>query len=102
MRLAPDMTSLDLFTELEKVEVQQTRQLLWLFGDHCFNAWGLLYESVFDALLFSSSYRPGGKHVFHHVVTRPIFSLSFLDHHTGHLARHDAWILLYECVLDAL
>jgi hypothetical protein len=23
----------------------------------CFNAWGLLYECVFDALLFSSSYR---------------------------------------------
>jgi hypothetical protein len=28
--------------------------------------------------------------------------LSFLDHHTGHPARHDARILLYECVLDAL
>jgi hypothetical protein len=28
--------------------------------------------------------------------------LSFLDHHTGHPARHDAWILLYECILDAL
>jgi hypothetical protein len=29
-------------------------------------------------------------------------SLSFLDHHTGHPARHDAWILLYECIFDAL
>jgi hypothetical protein len=27
---------------------------------------------------------------------------SFLDHHTGHPARHDTWILLYECILDAL
>jgi hypothetical protein len=60
-----------------------------------FNARGLLYECVFDALLFSSSYRPVGKPVSHHVVTRPtFFSSSFLDHHTGHLARHDARILL--------
>jgi hypothetical protein len=28
--------------------------------------------------------------------------LSVLDHHTGHPARHDARILLYECILDAL
>jgi hypothetical protein len=56
----------------------------------CFNARGLLYECVFDALLFSSSYRPVGKPVSHHVVTRP----TFLDHHTGHSARHDARILL--------
>jgi hypothetical protein len=34
-----------------------------------------------------------GKPVSHHVVTRPTFS-SFLDHHTGHPARHDARILL--------
>jgi hypothetical protein len=27
---------------------------------------------------------------------------SFLDHHTSHPARHDAWILLYECIFDAL
>jgi hypothetical protein len=27
---------------------------------------------------------------------------SFLDHHTGHPARHDARILLYECIFDAL
>jgi hypothetical protein len=27
--------------------------------------------------------------------------LSFLDHHTGHPARHDARILLYECMFDA-
>jgi hypothetical protein len=25
-----------------------------------------------------------------------------LDHHTGHLTHHDARILLYECILDAL
>jgi hypothetical protein len=69
----------------------------------CFNAWGLLYESVFDALFISSSYRPVGKSVSHHVITRPTFSsLSFLDHHTSHPTRHDAQILLYECALDAL
>jgi hypothetical protein len=43
-----------------------------------------------------------GEPVSHHVVTQPIFSLSFLDHDTGHPARHDARILLYECILDAL
>jgi hypothetical protein len=26
----------------------------------------------------------------------------FSDHHTGHRARHDAQILLYECIFDAL
>jgi hypothetical protein len=51
---------------------------------------------------FSSSYRPVGKPVSHHVVTRPTFSsLLFLDHHTGHPSRHDAQILLYECIFDA-
>jgi hypothetical protein len=39
-----------------------------------FNARGLLYECVFDALLFSSSYRPIGKPVSHHVITRSTFS----------------------------
>jgi hypothetical protein len=70
----------------------------------CFNTRGLLYECVFDALLFSSWYRPVGKPVSHHVVTRPTFSsLRFsLDHHTGHPTRRDAHILLYECILDAL
>jgi hypothetical protein len=68
-----------------------------------FNARGLPYECVFDTLLFSLSYRPVGKSVSHHVVTHPTFSsFSFLDHHTGHLARHDAQTLLYECILDAL
>jgi hypothetical protein len=43
----------------------------------CFNARGLLYECVFDALLFSSSYRPVGKLVSHHVITRPTFSSFF-------------------------
>jgi hypothetical protein len=28
--------------------------------------------------------------------------LSFLDHHTSHPARHDARILPYECIFDAL
>jgi hypothetical protein len=56
---------------------------------------GTTHECVFDALLFSSSYRPVGKPVSHHVVTRPaFFSSSFLDHHTGHPACHDARILL--------
>jgi hypothetical protein len=30
------------------------------------------------------------------------FLFSFLDHHTGHPACHDARILLYECIFDAL
>jgi hypothetical protein len=30
------------------------------------------------------------------------FSSSILDHHVGHPARHDAQILLYECIFDAL
>jgi hypothetical protein len=42
-----------------------------------FNAQGLLYECVFDALLFSSSYRPVEKSVSQHVVTRPTFFFSF-------------------------
>jgi hypothetical protein len=29
------------------------------------------------------------------------FSSSFLDHHTGHPARHDAWIQLFEYIFDA-
>jgi hypothetical protein len=73
--------------------------------DVCFNARGLLYECVFDALLFSSSYRP--------LIKKPVFSsrrystyilflLFFLDHHTGHPAHHDARILLYVCIFDAL
>jgi hypothetical protein len=68
----------------------------------CLNARGLLCECVFDALLFSSSYRPIGKPVSHHVVTRPTSSSLFLDPHTDHPASYDAWILLYECILDAL
>jgi hypothetical protein len=40
----------------------------------CFNARGLLYECVFDALLFSSSYQLVGKSVSHHVITRSTFS----------------------------
>jgi hypothetical protein len=30
------------------------------------------------------------------------FSSYFLDHHTDHPACHDAQILLYECIFDAL
>jgi hypothetical protein len=41
-----------------------------------FNARGLLYECVFGTLLLSSSYRPVGKPVSHHVVTRPTFFFS--------------------------
>jgi hypothetical protein len=37
----------------------------------------LVYESVFDALLFSSSYWPVGKNVSHQVITRPTFSFFF-------------------------
>jgi hypothetical protein len=38
-----------------------------------------------------------------HVDTRPPFTFSsFSDHHTGYPARHDARILLYECIFDAL
>jgi hypothetical protein len=80
--------------------IQDHAIVFLLFLEHqtshaaCFNARGLLYECVFDALLFSSSYRPVGKPVSHHVVTRPTFFSSFLDHHTSHPARHDAWILL--------
>jgi hypothetical protein len=72
--------------------------------DAYFNARGLHYESVFDALLFFSSYRLDGKQVSHHVVTRSTFfsSSSFLDHHISHPSRHDARILLCECIFDAL
>jgi hypothetical protein len=38
----------------------------------------------------------------HRYSTYSFFSSSPLDHHTGHPARHDARILLYECILDAL
>jgi hypothetical protein len=31
-----------------------------------------------------------------------LFILLLFDHHTGHLARHDARILLCECIFDAL
>jgi hypothetical protein len=31
-----------------------------------------------------------------------LLSLSFLDQHTSHPARHDARILLYECIFDTL
>jgi hypothetical protein len=41
----------------------------------CFNAQGLLYECVFDTLLFSSSYQPIEKPVSHHVINRSLFSL---------------------------
>jgi hypothetical protein len=43
----------------------------------CFNARGLLYECVFNTLLFSSSYRLVGKLISHHVVTRHTFFLFF-------------------------
>jgi hypothetical protein len=70
----------------------------------CFNAQGLLYECVFDALMFSSSYRPVGKPHFssrRYLIYIFLFFPS-LDHHIGHPALHDARILLYECIFDAL
>jgi hypothetical protein len=89
--------------------IKTMTQFFLLFLEHqtshavCFNARGLLYECVFDALLFSSSYRSVGKPVSHHVFTRHTFSsLCFLDHHTGHPACYDTRILLYECIFDDL
>jgi hypothetical protein len=32
----------------------------------------------------------------------PFLLFTFLDHHTGHPACHDARILFYECIFDAL
>jgi hypothetical protein len=61
----------------------QEHDLVFFFFEHqtshvvCFNTRGVLYECVFDTLLFSSSYRPVGKPVSHHVVTRPTFSSLF-------------------------
>jgi hypothetical protein len=55
--------------------IQDHDLVFLLFLEHqtshavCFNARGLLYECVFDALLFSSSYRPVGKPISHHIVT---------------------------------
>jgi hypothetical protein len=40
-----------------------------------FNAWELLYECVFDALLFSLSYRPVGKSVSHHGIASSLAAL---------------------------
>jgi hypothetical protein len=60
--------------------IQDHDLVFLLFLEHqtshaiCFNARGLLYECVFYALLFSSSYRPVWKSISHHVVTRPTFS----------------------------
>jgi hypothetical protein len=65
--------------------IKTMTQFFFSFLEHqtshatCFNAQGLLYECVFDALLFSSSYRPVGKPVSHHVVTRPTFPSPLLS-----------------------
>jgi hypothetical protein len=45
------------------------------------------WETCFSSHLFSTNF---------------FFTSSFLDHHTGHPACHDARILLYECIFDAL
>jgi hypothetical protein len=60
-------------------------------------------EFVFDALLFSSSYRPVGKFVSHHFVARSTFA-SFLFFGSSYRpsCRHVGGILLYECIFDAL
>jgi hypothetical protein len=42
-----------------------------------FNARGLLYECVFNALLSFLSYRPVGKPISHHAVTRSTLSSFF-------------------------
>jgi hypothetical protein len=96
------MGSLGWVSEFFEVRAQVDRGLTTV--DHLtgyyvqLKTWG-----VTDTLLFSSLYRPVGKPVSHHVVTRPTFSSSsFLDHHTGHPARYDARILLYECIFDTL
>jgi hypothetical protein len=79
-----------------------------LFFEHqtshaaCINAQGLLYESVFDAFLFTLSYQHVGKPVSDQSLLDLLFLLSLLDQHTSHPAHHNAWILLYECILDAL
>jgi hypothetical protein len=62
------------------LRIKTMTQFFFSFLEHqtshavCFNDRGLLYKCVFDALLFSSSYRPVGKPVSHYVVTRPTFS----------------------------
>jgi hypothetical protein len=38
----------------------------------------------------------------HRYSTYFLLLFSFLDHHTGHPARHYARILLYECIFNAL
>jgi hypothetical protein len=67
----------------------------------CFNARGLLYVRLRCPLV--SFVAPT------HWETRfasrrysTYFLFLFLDHHTDHPACHDARILLYECILDAL
>jgi hypothetical protein len=65
---ASALRSIKTMTQFSSLFEHQTSHVV------CFNAQGLLYECVFDALLFSSLYRPVGKSVSHHVVTRPIFS----------------------------
>jgi hypothetical protein len=62
----------------------------------CFNARGLLYECVFDALFVFLVVPTCWETRFssHRYSTYFFFSSSFLDHHTGHPSRHDVWILL--------
>jgi hypothetical protein len=68
----------------------------------CFNARGLLYESVFDAILFSSSYRPVGIPVSHHVVTRPTFSYFFFGSSYRPSCPPLCSDTTYECIFNAL
>jgi hypothetical protein len=65
------LRSIETMTQFSSLFEHQTSHAV------CFNARGLLYKCVFDALLFSSSYRPVGKPVSHHVVTRPTFPSLF-------------------------
>jgi hypothetical protein len=69
----------------------------------CFNARGLLYECVFDTLLFFSSYRPVGKPISHHVLTQPSFFLLFFfgpSYRPSCLPRCSD--TTHECIFDAL
>jgi hypothetical protein len=64
----PTLRSIKTMTQFSSLFEHQTSHAV------CFNTRGLLYECVFDALLFSSSYRPVGKPVSDHIITRPTFS----------------------------
>jgi hypothetical protein len=67
----------------------------------CFNALGLLYECTLMPSCFPRRTDLLGNLLLIMSLLDLLFLL-FLDHHTGHPARHDARILLCECIFDAL